>query len=55
MAGMVAVAGSRPFIQALVLISLSFPAISSAYRPGDIVRMSKMGQYHSVRTPLLHF
>ncbi|AEE78812.1 hypothetical protein AtNW77_Chr3g0206891 [Arabidopsis thaliana] len=53
MAGMAAVAGLRPwnaFIQALVLISLSFPFLSSAYRPGDIVRMSKMGQYHSSRT-----
>ncbi|XP_010426734.1 PREDICTED: uncharacterized protein LOC104711708 [Camelina sativa] len=53
MAGMAAVLGSRhwnAFIQALFLISLSFPTLSSAYRPGDIVRMSKMGQYHSSRT-----
>ncbi|CAE6128961.1 unnamed protein product [Arabidopsis arenosa] len=52
MAVLAAVAGSRPwnaFIQALFLISLSFPIPSSAYRSCDIVRMSKMGQYHSSR------
>ncbi|XVF37423.1 hypothetical protein REPUB_Repub20aG0006600 [Reevesia pubescens] len=36
----------------ILLISLLFwlPLISVAYRPGDIVPMSKMGQYHSTRT-----
>ncbi|KAK8663664.1 hypothetical protein V6N13_083472 [Hibiscus sabdariffa] len=36
----------------LLLISLFLwlPLISVAYRPGDIVPMSKMGQYHSSRT-----
>ncbi|XVE80758.1 hypothetical protein DITRI_Ditri15bG0006000 [Diplodiscus trichospermus] len=36
----------------LLLISLLLwlPSISVAYRPGDIVPMSKMGQYHSSRT-----
>ncbi|KAK8519409.1 hypothetical protein V6N13_133331 [Hibiscus sabdariffa] len=36
----------------LLLISLLLwlPLISVAYRPGDIVPMSKMGQYHSSRT-----
>ncbi|RXH81982.1 hypothetical protein DVH24_036323 [Malus domestica] len=33
-----------------LLISLSIPCISAAYKPGDIVFMSKMGLYHSVRT-----
>ncbi|XP_034695039.1 uncharacterized protein LOC117921290 [Vitis riparia] len=33
-----------------VLLFLSLPLFSSAYRPGDIVPMSKMGQYHSSRT-----
>lgn len=37
----------------LVLLSLSTPSITVAYRPGDIVPMSKMGLYHSVRTPSL--
>ncbi|KAI5663124.1 hypothetical protein M9H77_22447 [Catharanthus roseus] len=32
----------------LVLISLASPSL--AYRPGDIVPMSRMGQYHSSRT-----
>ena len=35
----------------LVLLFLSLPLFSSAYRPGDIVPMSKMGQYHSVCSP----
>lgn len=35
----------------LVLLFLSLPLLSSAYRPGDIVPMSKMGQYHSVCSP----
>ncbi|MBA0812731.1 hypothetical protein Gohar_026670, partial [Gossypium harknessii] len=34
----------------LVLLLLCLPFISVAYRPGDIVPMSKMGQYHSSRT-----
>ncbi|KAL3569896.1 hypothetical protein D5086_029786, partial [Populus alba] len=29
---------------------ISLPSVSFAYRPGDIVPMSKMGQYHSSRT-----
>ncbi|KAK1562896.1 hypothetical protein Q3G72_018673 [Acer saccharum] len=33
-----------------LLLSLSLPSISLAYRPGDIVPMSKMGQYHNSRT-----
>lgn len=37
-----------------LLLLLSLPSISLAYRPGDIVPMSKMGQYHSVRS-LFHF
>lgn len=35
---------------ALLLIIISMAANSTAYRPGDIVPMSKMGQYHSSRT-----
>ncbi|KAJ7961100.1 ATP-dependent helicase/deoxyribonuclease subunit B [Quillaja saponaria] len=34
----------------LMLMLLSLPSISLAYKPGDIVPMSKMGQYHSSRT-----
>ncbi|GLU17867.1 hypothetical protein SLE2022_342170 [Rubroshorea leprosula] len=34
----------------LILLSLSLSSISLAYRPGDIVPTSKMGQYHSSRT-----
>ncbi|KAK9920270.1 hypothetical protein M0R45_028828 [Rubus argutus] len=34
----------------LVLLSLSTPRITIAYRPGDIVPMSKMGLYHSMKT-----
>ncbi|WRX21773.1 hypothetical protein QQP08_014260 [Theobroma cacao] len=34
----------------LIFVSFSLPLISVAYRPGDIVPMSKMGQYHSSRT-----
>ncbi|KAG2691111.1 hypothetical protein I3843_09G216100 [Carya illinoinensis] len=33
-----------------LLLSLSLSSISVAYRPGDIVPMNKMGQYHSSRT-----
>ncbi|KAI9152899.1 hypothetical protein LWI28_002695 [Acer negundo] len=33
-----------------LLLSLSLPSVSLAYRPGDIVPMSKMGQYHNSRT-----
>ncbi|XP_010553201.1 PREDICTED: uncharacterized protein LOC104823356 [Tarenaya hassleriana] len=38
------------FLPVLMVISFTFPAVSIAYRPGDIVPMSKMGQYHSSRT-----
>ncbi|XVF29698.1 hypothetical protein REPUB_Repub15cG0144600 [Reevesia pubescens] len=34
----------------LISLLLLLPLISIAYRPGDIVPMSKMGQYHSSRT-----
>ncbi|KAB1224610.1 hypothetical protein CJ030_MR2G009981 [Morella rubra] len=34
----------------VLLLLVSAPAISVAYRPGDVVQMSKMGQYHSSRT-----
>ncbi|XP_022722999.1 uncharacterized protein LOC111280101 [Durio zibethinus] len=34
----------------LISLLLLLPLISVAYRPGDIVPMSKMGQYHSSRT-----
>ncbi|KAE8662772.1 putative NT domain of poly(A) polymerase and terminal uridylyl transferase-containing protein [Hibiscus syriacus] len=34
----------------LISVLLWLPSISVAYRPGDIVPMSKMGQYHSSRT-----
>ncbi|PQP98481.1 uncharacterized protein Pyn_34868 [Prunus yedoensis var. nudiflora] len=34
----------------MLLLSLSMPCISDAYRPGDIVPMSKMGLYHSMKT-----
>ncbi|KAG5415133.1 hypothetical protein IGI04_002700 [Brassica rapa subsp. trilocularis] len=50
MAGMVTQAPLKSLIEALLLISISFLPLSSAYRPGDIVAMSKMGQYHSSRT-----
>ncbi|XP_059428792.1 uncharacterized protein LOC132162562 [Corylus avellana] len=45
--------GREAMVSSLVLLlslSLSLPSISLAYRPGDIVPMSKMGQYHSSRT-----
>ncbi|CAN1231332.1 hypothetical protein LINGRAPRIM_LOCUS1540 [Linum grandiflorum] len=41
---------SRSGISMVVLLILSLSSVSSAYRPGDIVPMSKMGQYHSSRT-----
>ncbi|KAH0902886.1 hypothetical protein HID58_042389 [Brassica napus] len=50
MASMVTQAPLKSLIEALLLISISFMPLSSAYRPGDIVAMSKMGQYHSSRT-----
>ncbi|KAF3533108.1 hypothetical protein Bca52824_087569 [Brassica carinata] len=50
MAGMVTQAPLKSLIEGLLLISISFLPLSSAYRPGDIVAMSKMGQYHSSRT-----
>ncbi|KAE8718269.1 putative NT domain of poly(A) polymerase and terminal uridylyl transferase-containing protein [Hibiscus syriacus] len=34
----------------IISVLLWLPSISVAYRPGDIVPMSKMGQYHSSRT-----
>ncbi|KAE9591943.1 hypothetical protein Lalb_Chr19g0124021 [Lupinus albus] len=34
----------------LLLLLLSFHSLALAYRPGDIVPMSRMGQYHSSRT-----
>ncbi|XP_021624506.1 uncharacterized protein LOC110623791 isoform X1 [Manihot esculenta] len=41
---------SRKIASVLLFFLLSLPSISLAYRPGDIVPMSKMGQYHSSRT-----
>ncbi|CAN1277152.1 hypothetical protein LINPERPRIM_LOCUS16242 [Linum perenne] len=41
---------SRSRIATLALLILSLSSVSLAYRPGDIVPMSKMGQYHSSRT-----
>ncbi|KAJ4704268.1 ATP-dependent helicase/deoxyribonuclease subunit B [Melia azedarach] len=40
----------RRIMSLLLLLLLSLPSISLAYRPGDIVPMSKMGQYHNSRT-----
>ncbi|KAJ0028370.1 hypothetical protein Pint_35041 [Pistacia integerrima] len=40
---------SRIIVSRLLLL-LSLTSISLAYRPGDIVPMSKMGQYHNTRT-----
>ncbi|XP_031264606.1 uncharacterized protein LOC116122943 [Pistacia vera] len=40
---------SRIIVSRLLLL-LSLTSISLAYRPGDIVPMSKMGQYHNSRT-----
>eukprot|EP00252_Welwitschia_mirabilis_P027621 TRINITY_DN9518_c0_g1_i1.p1 TRINITY_DN9518_c0_g1~~TRINITY_DN9518_c0_g1_i1.p1 ORF type:complete len:245 (+),score=32.10 TRINITY_DN9518_c0_g1_i1:52-786(+) len=34
-----------------VLILLNLIMVSASYRPGDVVPMSRMGQYHSMRTP----
>ncbi|CAL1400416.1 unnamed protein product [Linum trigynum] len=34
----------------VLLLILSLSSVTVAYRPGDIVPMSKMGQYHSSRT-----
>ncbi|KAL5550638.1 hypothetical protein UlMin_000814 [Ulmus minor] len=42
--------GGRSSLQFLVLLFFLLPFTSLAYRPGDIVPMSKMGQYHSSRT-----
>ncbi|KAH9736919.1 hypothetical protein KPL71_018270 [Citrus sinensis] len=36
----------------LLLLLLSLPSISLAYRPGDIVPMSKMSQYHNALIPI---
>ncbi|KAK6943381.1 hypothetical protein RJ641_024483 [Dillenia turbinata] len=41
----------RRTISSLLLLFLSLLSISIAYKPGDIVPMSRMGQYHSSRTP----
>ena len=38
----------------LLLLSLGIPS-SLAYRPGDIVPMSRMGQYHAVISHPLYF
>lgn len=46
--------GDPPILSLLVSL-LSLVPISLAYRPGDIVPMSKMGQYHSVCSPILVF
>ncbi|XP_043707344.1 uncharacterized protein LOC122656765 [Telopea speciosissima] len=35
----------------LFLFLFQFASIAHSYRPGDIVPMSKMGQYHSSRSP----
>ncbi|XP_022157272.1 uncharacterized protein LOC111024020 isoform X2 [Momordica charantia] len=40
----------EPSILSLLVLLLFLIPISMAYRPGDIVPMSKMGQYHSSRT-----
>lgn len=40
----------RTIMTSLLLLLLSLPPISLAYRPGDIVPMSKMSQYHNSRT-----
>ncbi|GAY32229.1 hypothetical protein CUMW_001250 [Citrus unshiu] len=40
----------RTIMTSLLLLLLSLPSISLAYRPGDIVPMSKMSQYHNSRT-----
>ncbi|GAB4833182.1 hypothetical protein Ancab_031426 [Ancistrocladus abbreviatus] len=37
-------------VAVISMFLLSIASISAAYRPGDIVPMSKMGQYHSSRT-----
>ncbi|GAB2272085.1 hypothetical protein Dimus_006904 [Dionaea muscipula] len=41
---------SRGIVSLVATFLLSIALISDAYRPGDIVPMSKMGQYHSSRT-----
>ncbi|CAN1771922.1 hypothetical protein LINPERHAP1_LOCUS12044 [Linum perenne] len=46
---------SRSRIATLALLILSLSSVSLAYRPGDIVPMSKMGQYHSVRFSISPF
>ncbi|KAG5248324.1 hypothetical protein OIU76_030540 [Salix suchowensis] len=37
-------------IASVFIFLISLPSVSLAYRPGDIVPMSKKGQYHSSRT-----
>ncbi|KAK3405003.1 uncharacterized protein LOC104425104 [Eucalyptus grandis] len=39
-----------PSLLALLLLPL-LPSICAAYRPGDIVPLARMGQYHSYRSP----
>ncbi|KAL5806745.1 hypothetical protein ACOSQ4_029478 [Xanthoceras sorbifolium] len=40
----------RRMMGLVLFLLLSLPSISLAYRPGDIVPTSKMGQYHNSRT-----
>ncbi|KAJ6395227.1 hypothetical protein OIU77_020484 [Salix suchowensis] len=37
-------------VASVFIFLISLPSVSLAYRPGDIVPMSKKGQYHSSRT-----
>jgi hypothetical protein len=43
-------ANRKSRIASVFFFLISLPSVSFAYRPGDIVPMSKMGQYHSVRS-----
>ncbi|KMT06562.1 hypothetical protein BVRB_7g157340 [Beta vulgaris subsp. vulgaris] len=45
-----AINGAAIFATISMVFLLSMASISTAYRPGDIVPMSRMGQYHSSRT-----
>ncbi|KAI4353536.1 hypothetical protein L6164_002479 [Bauhinia variegata] len=45
---MTAVTGNS--LLSVLILSLSIVSVVNAYRPGDIVPMSRMGQYHSSRT-----
>ncbi|PON51614.1 ATP-dependent helicase/deoxyribonuclease subunit B [Parasponia andersonii] len=42
--------GGRSMVSSLLLLLFFLSSKSLAYRPGDLVPMSKMGQYHSSRT-----